>query len=367
MVIEKDNKYYIVRFKLNDEGKYNFSEFIGKVGTPDFNSYDAKLGIIDSPAVDFGGFIMAVYADSAESGVIYYRDMNHSGSNVLRIKQHKFENDNFAGDENDPNNSIDWMSNELDSNKIERQFIAMAANKDGVFVAQKELEYVKGQDSSKYYKNYNIEVRKYSDNSRNYDAPISRVDIVGKPTKRVPTDNLKKYDSPIDSSGENINWDTNINETITDMYTYNGSLYALSYKRIGGGNSVFTLDQAKYTKAEVSGAMWKVLDDTKGTKETATKIYEKNVTDKKAESAFSPRHFIGVLPEKLIADCDYYYAWTGKSLNNEDKVYVKNYDKVFFLNLKDGNVTLDSEQEVKAHFYFNYNEDQGNSPISSWN
>ena len=152
------------------------------------------------------------------------------------------------------------------------------------------------------------------------------------------------------------------------MYTYNGSLYALSYKRIGGGNDVSTLAvQAEYTKAEVSGAMWKVWSDTKKTHGIATKIYEKNVTDKKAESAFSPRHFIGVLPEKLIVDCDYYYAWTGKDLSNADKVYVKNYDKVFFLNLKDGNVTLDSEQKVKAHFYFNYNEEQGNSPISSWN
>ena len=367
VVIGKDNKYYIVRFKLNDEGKYDFSEFMGKIGTPDFNSYDGKLGIIDSPAVDFGGFIMAVYADSAESGVIYYRDMNHPGSNVLHIKQHKFENDNFAGNESDPNNSIDWVDNELNSDKIERQFIAMAANKDGVFVAQKELEYVKGFDDSKIYKDYNIEVRKYPHNEPNYEDPLSRVDIVGKPSKRVPTGNLKKYDSSIDSSGENVNWDTNINETITDMYTYNGSLYALSYKRIGGGNDVFILGQAKYTKAEVSGAMWKVLDDTKGTKNIATKIYEKSSADKKTESAFSPRHFIGVLPEKLVVDCDYYYAWTGKSPNNEDKVYVKNYDKVFFLNLKDGNVTLDSEQKVKAHFYFNYNEEQGNSPISSWN
>ena len=367
VVIGRGNKYYIVRFKLNDEGKYDFSEFMGKIGTPDFNSYDGKLGIIDSSSVNFDKFIMAVYADSAESGVIYYRDMNHSGSNVLHIKQHKFENDDFAGNESDPNNSTDWMGNELDSNNIERQFMAMAANKDGVFVAQKELEYVKGFDNSKIYKDYNIEVRKYPHNEPNYEAPLSRADIVGKPSKRVPTGNLKKYDSPIDSSGENVNWDTNINETITDMYTYNGSLYALSYKRIGGGNDVFILGQAKYTKAEVSGAMWKVLDDTKGTKNIATKIYEKNVTDKKAESAFSPRHFIGVLPEKLVVDCDYYYAWTGKSPNTEDKVYVKNHDKIFFLNLKDGNVTLDSEQEVKAHFYFNYNEEQGSSPISSWN
>jgi len=367
LVIGKGNKYYIVRFKLNDEGKYDFSEFMGKIGNPDFDTYDGKLGIIDSPSVDFGGFIMAVYADSAESGVIYYKDMNHSGSNVLHIKQHKFENNDFAGNESDPKNSIDWMGNELDSNKIERQFVAMAANKDGVFVAQKELEYVKGFDNSKIYKDYNIEVRKYPHDAPNYEAPLSRADIVGKPSKRVPTGNLKKYDSPIDSSGENINWDTNINETITDMYTYNGSLYALSYKRIGGGNDVFTFDQAKYTKAEVSGAMWKVLDDTKGTKNIATKIYEKAIKDKKTEPAFSPRHFIGVLPEKLVVDCDYYYAWTGKSPNNEDKVYVKNYDKVFFLNLKDGNVTLDSEQKVKAHFYFNYNEEQGNSPISSWN
>jgi len=367
VVIGKGNKYYIVRFKLNDEGKYDFSGFLGKIGTSDFDTYDGKLGIIDSPAVDFGGFIMAVYADSAESGVIYYRDMNYSGSNVLHIKQHKFENNDFAGDENDPNNSIDWMGNKLDSNNIERQFIAMAANKDGVFVAQKELEYVKGFDSRRYYKDYNIEVRKYPHDAPNYEAPLSRVDIVGKPSKRVPTGNLKKYGSPIDFSGENINWDTNINETITDMYTYNGSLYALSYKRIGGGNDVFTFDTPKYTKAEVSGAMWKVLDDTKGTKNIATKIYEKSPADKKTESAFSPRHFIGVLPEKLIVDCDYYYAWTGKSSNNEDKVYVKNHDKIFFLSLKDGNVTLDSKKEVKAHFYFNYNEEQGNSPISSWN
>ena len=367
VVIGRDNKYYIVRFKLNDEGKYDFSEFKTKIGTSDFDTYNAKLKIIYSLSVDFGGFIMAVYADSAESGVIYYRDMNNSVSNVLHIKQHKFENDNFAGNESDPNNSIDWMDNELDSNNIERQFVAMAANKDGVFVAQKELEYVKGFDSRRYYKDYNIEVRKYPHDAPNYEAPLSRVDIVGKPSKRVPTGNLKKYGSPIDFSGENINWDTNINETITDMYTYNGSLYALSYKRIGGGNDVFTFDTPKYTKAEVSGAMWKIWSDTEKTHGIATKIYEKTPKDKKAESAFSPRHFIGVLPEKLVVDCDYYYGWTGKAPSNADKVYVKNYDKVFFLNLKNGNVTLDSEQEVKAHFYFNYNEEQGNSPISSWN
>ncbi|MGP1440788.1 MAG: hypothetical protein ACTTJ3_08650 [Treponema sp.] len=358
VLIKRRNKYYVVRAKLTENNDYNLS-YLGTVLNNDvsFDSSNAAFDVTYSDLSDttLDKFIMAVYADSDASGVLYYSSIY--GTSAI-INKHHFTNDSFKRGSAEP--FLSGIPTDNGTN-LETRLIAIAANKDGVFIAQKELKYVK-KDNDKYYESYNIEIRKYPHEAgpTTYNAPDATIDFVGKADKKVPTNMFDNY-AP-DNGLEKGKWDEYITENISDMYAYNGVLYALSYKRVGDEHytSKDGVEPA-FKTANVSGAMWKIWDNTKDATGGVTQVFERTSPNKTTSGSFSPKHFIAILPKKLVIASDDYYCWTDDSSHG----HAKNYDSVFFFDVD--NVSMDKDEvKVKAHFSFSYKEDQDTRPASSW-
>ena len=359
ILIESGGSYYVVRAELTENNNYNLSALATVLGKS-FSSSTAKFDVT-YPSFKVDKFIMAVYADSATSGTLYYSSID--GPSAI-INKHRFTDNNFQS-----GNVKSFLSGipTDDHTNLETRLMAMVANKDGVFIAQKELKYVK-KDNEKYYESYNIEVRKYPHGAgATYNAPDATIDFVGKADKKVPTNMFDNYDP--DNGLNNGNWDEYITENISDMYAYNGVLYALSYKRVG--DEYYTSKdgvEPAFRTANVSGAMWKIWSNTKDATGGVTQVFERTSTEetKKTKSgSFSPKHFIAILPKKLVIASDDYYCWTE---NNQG--YAKNYDEVFFFDVDKASMDKEEGKEegvkVKAHFSFSYKEDQGTRPASFW-
>ena len=364
ILIESGGRYYVVRAELTEDNNYDLSALATVLGKS-FSSSNAKFDVTYFGLSDttLDKFIMAVYADSDASGTLYYSYID--APSKITIKKHRFENNNFKNGTADGTFLSDIPVGEI-SNELERQIMAIAANKDGVFIAQKELEYTR-PNNNKYYKSYNIEVRKYLHNSTTtYDPPNAAIDIVGSKTSRVPTEMFSDYSYSNDPSNPAPNlkdkvaqWDKYIRENITDMYAYNGLLYALSYKRVGGESFQTEEDNPspKLRKATVSGAMWKVCN-TDEALNSAKKVFEIKDEDEKEKAGFSPRRFIAVLPKKLVVASDGYYGFIANETPSGAVKKAINYDKVFFFNLKGDEVEEESDPvDVKATFDFNLEEE----------
>jgi len=363
VLIKRRNKYYVVRAKLTEDNEYNLRALATVLD--DDVSFDSSNDAFD---VTYPGlsdttldkFIMAAYADTATSGILYYSSIDNPSA--IDIKKHRFTNDSFK------RGSADTFLSNIptdDHTNLETRLIAIAANKDGVFIAQKELKYVK-KDNDTYYESYNIEIRKYPHEaeSTSYNAPGATINLVGKADKKVPTNMFDNYDPG--NGLDNGKWDEYITENISDMYAYNGVLYALSYKRVGGVyyTSKDGVEPA-FKTANVSGAMWKIWNNTKDATGGVTQVFERTSPDKTKSGSFSPKHFIAILPKKLVIASDDYYCWTE---NNQG--HAKNYDSVFFFDVDNASMDKEEEKEegikVKAHFSFSYKEDQGTRPASFW-
>ncbi len=362
VLIKRRNKYYVVRAKLTEDNEYNLRA-LATVLDDDvrFDSSNDAFEVTYSGLSDttLDKFIMAVYADTATSGTLYYSYIDGH----FNIKKHDFTNDSFK--RGSPELFLSNIPTD-DGTNLETRLMAIAANKDGVFIAQKELEYTK-PNNMKYYKSYNIEVRKYLHNSTTtYDPPNAAIDIVGSKTSRVPTEMFSDYSYSNDPSNPAPNlkdkvaqWDKYIRENITDMYAYNGLLYALSYKRVGGESFQTEEDNPspKLRKATVSGAMWKVCN-TDEALNSAKKVFEIKDEDEKEKAGFSPRRFIAVLPKKLVVASDGYYGFIANETPSGAVKKAINYDKVFFFNLKGDEVEEESDPvDVKATFDFNLEEE----------
>ena len=357
VLIKRHNKYYVVRAKLTENNDYNLS-YLGTVLDNDV-SFDSSndafevtyLGLSDTT---LDKFIMAVYADSDASGTLYYSSIDNPSA--IDINKHSFTNDSFK--RGIPESFLSGIPTD-DHTNLETQLIAIAANKDGVFIAQKELKYVQ-KDNNRYYESYNIEIRKYPHTSPTYVSPDATINIVGTKDAKVPTNMFDNYDPG--TGLDNGKWDEYITENISDMYAYNGVLYALSYKRVGGVyyTSKGGVEPA-FKTANVSGAMWKIWNNTKDATGGVTQVFERTSTDKTKSGSFSPKHFIAILPKKLVIASDDYYCWTDDSSQG----HAKNYDEVFFFDVDNASMDKD-EVEVKAHFSFSYKEDQGTRPASFW-
>jgi len=360
ILIESGGRYYVVRAELTKDNNYDLSALATAL-SKSFSSSNAKFDVTYFGLSDttLDKFIMTVYADTATSGTLYYSYIDGH----FNIKKHRFENNNFKNGTADGTFLSDIPVGEI-SNELERQIMAIAANKDGVFIAQKELKYVR-KDNNKYYESYNIEVRKYPHTSPAYVSPEATINIVGTKDAKVPTNMFDNYDP--DNGLENGKWDEYITENISDMYAYNGVLYALSYKRVGGVyyTSKDGVEPA-FRTANVSGAMWKIWNNTKDATGGVTQVFERTSTEKTKSGSFSPKHFIAILPKKLVIASDDYYCWTDDSSQG----HAKNYDEVFFFDVDKASMDKEEEKEegikVKAHFSFSYKEDQGPRPSSFW-
>ncbi|MGP1437458.1 MAG: hypothetical protein ACTTKH_00125 [Treponema sp.] len=363
VLIQKAPRYYVVRFPLNDKGEYDFKILGEKIKDSTFDNWNAKFDVTSgSLNNNVDKFIMAVYADTPDSGTLYYRVFDPP--NTIDIKSNNFTVKNF-----NQNTSYQWMSvpekyNATASSAFERQFMAMAANKDGVFIAEKDLEYVQvSGNPNKYYKNYGIDVRKYplynKDNPTSsipYESPQGTINLVSHGTL---TNMFKNYNQPNAPTNPGLQdghaqWDEYIQESISDMYAYDGALYMLSYKQVGG----FSFDtpnngEPKFNKAIVSGNLLKI-GDTKftGTSGTAKSIASSESLHSNPVAKFAPSHIIGVLPKKIVIASNGYHGYKLKGGTDDGKQQGDNYDKVYFINL--GEVEKLEEAEINNAKFFNF-------------
>ncbi|MGP1520572.1 MAG: hypothetical protein ACTTIZ_03575 [Treponema sp.] len=365
VLIEKSPDYYVVRFELTEDKNYNLNHLGSKISD---GTLGAKFKVSKQGAGNIfepENFIMAVYADSATSGTLYYRFFD--GTNKIKINTKSISGGKF--DNVAERNLLGYGAGEIEAEytdsgaKIERQFVAMAANKDGLFIAQKELEYVMPANQ-RYYKNYNIEIRKYLLHNTNYTEPNGKIDIVGSSNNRIPTEMFNDYDITSGLKNANAGWDIYVRETISDMYAYNGVLYALSYKQVGG--EAFNTETSGGTKTlrkmSVSGNLLKVgkttLDFTGG----FTPLHSSSA-ELKESGKFAPRHIIGILPNQLVVASDGYYGFT----NEHNKRKAINYNNIYFFNLNGKDqLGVKNEENKNAYFNLEYKEEEEADLSKNW-
>ena len=362
VLIKKDSVYYVVRFKLSKEGKYNFDELKQRIKDGEFDNWNAKFDV-SSPSFNLSGFIMAVYADGEDSGVMYYRMFDNHGS--IDIKKTSFDDGNFnAG------SSVSWMSVSIEDsgNKTERQITAIVANKDGVFIAEKDLKYVEDDNGKKYYESYCIDLKKYPHNDPDYNRYKGKATAIPIGTQ---TEMFNNYDTTNGLKDENAQWDKYIRESVSDMYAYNGVLYALLYKEVGG-KEFYSKEEGepKFTKTIVSGGLCKFENTDK---ENFTGGIEWITTSDRLKvnpvAKFAPCHIIAVLPKKLVIASDGYHGYRFDEGTHSGKQQGDNYDNVYFLNTESKQLDETKSKEVVCRFNLqikHYNDEElKNSLVST--
>ena len=362
VLIKKDSTYYVVRFKLSKGGNYNFDELQKKIEKNQFDNWNGKFEV-SSPSFNLNEFIMAVYADGEDSGVMYYRMFDNPGS--IDIQKTSFNDGNFnAG------SSVSWMgvSIEDSENKTERQITAIVANKDGVFIAEKDLKYVEDDNGKKYYESYCIDLKKYPHNDPDYERYKGKATVIAIGTQ---TEMFNNYDTTKGLKDENAQWDKYIRESVSDMYAYNGVLYALLYKEVGG-KEFYSKEEGepKFTKTIVSGGLCKFENTDK---ENFTGGIEWITTSERLKAnpvaEFAPCHIIGVLPKKIVIASDGYHGYRFEEGPYSGKQQGDNYDNVYFLNTEDKQLEGTKPKKTVCRFNLqikHYNDDElENNPVST--
>ena len=257
-----DGNLYIVdySFKINmypqTEGVYP-NQSIRNDNLP---SFKPEKGIaVDTSALD--GYKYLYYVDNTD--------------NIKRLEWER-EEDEFAYANTDSSFGILNTS-------IPGEVSAMAANKDGLFVAVKE-------DIG--FNEYKITVRKYDRSG----SLSSEMDI---------------------SEGNKGNTDNPIVEDVYAMQILDGRLYALSYKTVGAGK--FPDFKGNDTRAVVSGKLLDLGLTSKNLSARPQTLWSGTQEDK----GYAPFRFIAIKPKELVIANDGFYGTEvsgAPSINQRNKV-----------------------------------------------
>ena len=242
-----DGNLYIVdnNSKINmypqTEGIYP-NQPIKNTGLPSFKQ---EKGIaVDTSALD--GYKYLYYVDNTDS-----------------IKRLKWEKGEFA--------YANTESFEIQNTSIQGEVSAMAANKDGLFVAVKE------DIGSNQYK---ITVKKYDRNG----SLSSKMDI---------------------SEGDNGVFKNPIVEDVYAMQILDGRLYALSYKTVGAGKTAGPSGfDGNTTRAVVSGKLLDLGLTSKNLSARPQTLWSGIQEDK----GYAPFRFIAIKPKELVIANDGFYG-----------------------------------------------------------
>ena len=205
---------------------------------------------------------------------LYYVD-NSDG-----IKRLKWEKGGFAPASTDSHFGIQSAS-------IQGEVSAMAANKDGLFVAVKEV--IGGS-------NYKITVKKYDRNG----SLSSKMDI---------------------SEGDNGVFKNPIVEDVYAMQILDGRLYAVSYKTVGAGKTAGPSGfDGNTTRAVVSGKLLDLGLTSKNLSARPQTLWSGIQEDK----GYAPFRFIAIKPKELVIANDGFYGTDtssgSQSVNQRNKV-----------------------------------------------
>ncbi|WP_428770870.1 hypothetical protein V1L52_03240 [Treponema sp. HNW] len=211
--------------------------------------------------------------------------------------EEKYYNVLYCSDDNNNINRFVWTDDFTAAFKdtlyiiqgTEWTVTALAANKDGLFVALWKREF----DTDKY----DIKINRYDKVSGAFSGTV--VLVSGEPSE-IPGDSF-------------------IHEKITDMHIQDGNLYVLTLKEMREDNS--TTDKRLFT----SGKLWYISStaDFGDNKRVLYESREKTSEPDTLEKNFAPLRFIAVKPKKLVIASDGYYG------EKYDWHCIKNFDKVF--------------------------------------
>ncbi len=356
VLYRKNGSLGIVMLTLRDDGTYNF----GEIDT-NFDGISMSVSYNEADHVAMA----ACYLKDEGQYRIYYAVRDSSNQKTV-IKLCKFASvsdfssavpSNFMEVADETQNlGGDW--------KIMKEITSMVANKDGLFIAERERkQYKKPSYNQAIYESYSISVKKYSHTGEERYTAYLR----GSSAEKVATNMYKKYEDG-EFTYENATWDDYIDERVTDMYSYNGSLYAITHKKVGAEDYAppdSTTGSIKHTIAHSTGTIWKVGDDTRsfsGRAEPLHYVSDGTKEERRESGKFSPYHFIGILPQKLFIASDGFY---GESLSPTPPISKRgtNYNSVLCFDLDVPRVKPES-RETQAEFTFKLKE--SSSGVTNW-
>ena len=321
-IVESDNAIpYICRFKLKDDGSYDTTS--------------DRCQVVSLPvaiAVNISGAVNALYYS--------YDDGNKSCIKRLTwAKDAAFSAHAVQVDTGFAVGGI--LEGPHDGINIKTRFTALAADKNGFYVAVKTLKNEEIESE-----NYTIEVKKYAHDTTGTDS--GRVSVTGETNTH--------WESPF-----SVNVDANkyVHESLNTLCVLDGSLYGLTTKRIGviirsGG------DNAYPNKSVIIGKLLKI-GDTAAFPINGDAVRLDNTPDlnsvddtnaAEVSGKFAPYRFIAVKPKKLVIASDGYYAPS----NHEAQMVQKNKGYIYDLNSNtlDGGVDAYIEFSKKITSYFEW-------------
>ena len=274
-----DEKLY--RYVLKDDGNYETD------GEKDISEKPTTIAVSVSSVPD----------DAGKTILFYYFESGH-GHNIGRLAWYT---DDFTHAAQQRNITL----SDLDQNDT---VTAMAANKDGIFVAVKT---VTGKDSPN--EKYKITVKKYAHQPLGSPAIISAVETV-----TVVDETSTNYPNvvvpPSHWTAEQAN--AYINEDLNALYISDGVLYGLTTNQKGYIEGLFSMA----TEVFIGGKLLKI-GNTKSLGSYVVVLYKNDGLRPATSGEFAPYRFIAVKPKKLVIASDGYYG-KGTAPRNKNKVFV---------------------------------------------
>jgi len=274
-----DEKLY--RYVLKDDGNYETD------GEKDISEKPTTIAVSVSSVPD----------DAGKTILFYYFESGH-GHNIGRLVWYT---DDFTHAAQQRNITL----SDLGQNDT---VTAMAANKDGIFVAVKTVT-----DKDSPNEKYKITVKKYAHQSLGSPAIISAVETV-----TVVNETSTNYPNvvvlPPHWTAEQAN--AYINEDLNALYISDGVLYGLTTNQKGYIKDIFS----KATEVFIGGKLLKI-GNTKSLGSYVVVLYKNDGLRPATSGEFAPYRFIAVKPKKLVIASDGYYG-KGTAPRNKNKVFV---------------------------------------------
>ena len=270
----------LYRYVLKDDGNYETD------GEKDISEKPTTIAVSVSSVPD----------DAGKTILFYYFESGH-GHNIGRLAWYT---DDFTHAAQQRNITL----SDLGQNDT---VTAMAANKDGIFVAVKT---VTGKDSPN--EKYKITVKKYAHKRLDSLGNISAAETV-----TVIDETSTNYPNvvvpPPHWTAEQAN--AYINEDLNALYISDGVLYGLTTNQKGYIKDIFS----KATEVFIGGKLLKI-GNTKSLGSYVVVLYKNDGLRPATSGEFAPYRFIAVKPKKLVIASDGYYG--KETPRNKNKVFV---------------------------------------------
>ena len=278
LYVAKKTPDEVHRFTLKDDGSYD-------------SDGDKSISVVpDAMAVS----VSSIDADAGKTILFYYQKPFGSPFNH-EIKRLAWDTDTFSSAATASAITLADLG-QYDT------VTAMAANKDGIFVAVKTVN-----DKNTQNEKYMIRVKKYAHKPLDSLGNISAAETV-----TVIDETSTNYTSPWTQEQANAY----INEDLNALYISDGVLYGLTTNQKGYIYGVSSMA----TEVFIGGKLLKI-GNTKSLGSYVVVLYKNDGLRPATSGEFAPYRFIAVKPKKLVIASDGYY---GKETapRNKNKVFV---------------------------------------------